>query len=388
MEGRKLLTLDDFRAEARRRLPKSVFDFVDGGASREQTLKDNKAAFSRWRIMPNLAVDTTGMSTAVSLLNKQSKLPIIVAPTGLAGMICPKGEIILAQQAKEAGVPFCLSTMSVASIEEIASAVPLGRHWFQIYPLRDSHLMDAFIARASDAGYEALCLSIDQPTHGRRLRDVRNGFTVPLRLTPKSLWDFASHPAWTLNALSNPVRFGNFSDKLGDIASAAQHINSLLDPSFTWKHIEKLRKRWPGKLVIKGLLSVADAKRAKNAGADAIVVSNHGGRQLDDVPAALDAMVAVAEAVGNQIEIIVDGGVRSGNDIIKSIGLGASACMLGRPVLFALAAGKDKAVKRMMDIINEELGNTMTLMGARTLLEVAREQVVRSDQVLHYVNST
>jgi len=386
MKAGKILTLDDLRARAKRQLPKAVFDFVDGGASRERTLRDNSEAFARWRIMPSLAVDTAGQSTAVQLLGRQSQLPLIIAPTGLAGMICPKGEIILARQAEAAGIPFCLSTMSVASIEEIKEAAPAGRLWFQIYPLRDSNLMDAFIDRAADAGYEALCLSVDQPTHGRRLRDARNGFTVPLRFTPKSFWDFASHPAWSLNALLNPVRFGNFPEKLGGVASAAQHINSLLDPSFTWNSIERLRKRWSGKLIIKGLLSAADAKLAQAAGADAIVVSNHGGRQLDDVPATLDALVAVAEAVGSKTEIIIDGGIRSGSDVIKALALGASACMIGRPSLFALAAEKDKGVQAMINIVRDELNNALTLMGARTLEDINREHVVPSGQPLHCKN--
>ena len=353
-----------------RKLPRAVFDFVDGGAANERTLRANADAFKHWCILPRLSVDTTGRSPAVTLLGEPSAMPVIIAPTGLAGLIRPQGDIILAKAAAAAGVPFCLSTMSVASLEDVTSAVPEGNNWFQLYPLRDAGLQDEFLDRAKTAGYRTLCISVDQPTHGRRLRDNRNNFTVPLRLTLRSFLDFATHPRWSLTALANPVRFGNFPQTSGDIGSAAQYVNSLFDSCSTWEKLERIRERWQGKLVIKGILVKEDADLACRIGADAIVISNHGGRQLDDVPPAAFTLPSVVDTVGGRAEVIIDGGVRTGNDLIKASALGARACMLGRPGLFGLAAAGAEGARRMLAILEDELNNAMTLMGTRTLGEL------------------
>lgn len=359
-------SITDLRLLARRRLPRSVFEFIDGGAGDECTLRANSADFGAWRLWPRVGVDVGQRIKAVQLLGKEAALPLILAPTGLAGFFWPKGEIAAARAAGAAGIPFCLSTNSVASLEEVAAAAPATERWFQLYMLKDKALMWALLDRAAAAGYGTLCLTLDLAVQGRRERDIRNAFTVPLRPRLRTLLDVACRPAWLAGLLRAPVRFGNFegSGPKQGFTSIAQHVATLFDPSADWTSIAAIRNHWKGPLVVKGVLHPDDARRAADLGAAAVVVSNHGGRQLDQVPSAVSALPGVAEALAGRAQVILDGGVRRGTDIIKAKALGADACMIGRALLWGLAAGGEAGATRSLSILRDELDNAMALLGA------------------------
>ncbi|MDO8279854.1 MAG: alpha-hydroxy acid oxidase [Burkholderiaceae bacterium] len=364
MKHRAIFSADQARLRARARLPRIVFDFVDGGATHERTLRDNEAAFARWQFMPRVAVDTSGLKIGATLLGHPCTLPLVISPTGLAGLLWPGGDIALARAAAEFGIPYCLSTMSVSSMEEVADAVPPASRWFQLYIVTDRALTDSLIDRAAASGYETLCLSLDQPGHGTRWRDMRNGWGVPLDMGPRNLLDFALHPRWSLRALANPIRFGNLDTGHRTGLQSARRATTTFDRSVTWDDVARVRRLWRGRLVIKGLLSADDAAQAQALGADAVVISNHGGRQLDDVPAPLDALLPIAERLRGKIELIVDGGVRTGSDIIKACALGATACMAGRPTLWGLAADGESGVADVLHALRSETDTAMCLLGA------------------------
>ena len=370
-------SIEDLRQLARRRLPRVVFDFIDGGAGNERTLRENQQAFDAWQLMPRVGVDVSGRSLATRIVGHDSSLPLILGPTGLAGLYWPGGEMAAAGAAKAAAIPFCLSTNSVASIEEVAAAVPGGDRWFQLYIMKDRGLTQALLERAAGAGYRVLCVTVDLPIQGKRDRDVRNAFTVPLRLRPGTILDVASRPRWLYGLLRSPVRFGNFEGaESKGFTSIAQHVGTLFDPSAGWDDIERIRKQWQGPVVIKGVLHPDDARRAVDIGCDAVIVSNHGGRQLDQVPASVAALPAIVEAVGGRVEVILDSGIRRGTDILKARALGASACMIGRAFLWGLASGGAAGVTRTIDILREELDNAMALLGQRRFVDVDHRALV------------
>ena len=358
-------SIADLRLLARRRLPRSIFEFIDGGAGDENTLADNVADFARLRLMPRVAVDVATRSTATTIAGHRSALPLVLAPTGLAGLFRPGGEMAAARAAKAAGISFCLSTNSVASIEEVAKAVPGVDRWFQLYFLKDERLMDRMLARAAGSGYRVLCLTVDLAVQGRRDRDVRNAFTVPLKPRLKTVAEVLARPAWLAGFLRAPVRFGNFAEDAPQqgFTSIAQHIARLCDASFDWNTIARLVAKWNGPVAIKGILDPDDARRALDVGASTIVVSNHGGRQLDYVPSAVAALPGVVEAVAGRAQIILDGGVRRGTDVIKAKALGADACMIGRPFLWGLAAAGEAGVARALAIFREEIDTALALLG-------------------------
>jgi isopentenyl diphosphate isomerase/L-lactate dehydrogenase-like FMN-dependent dehydrogenase len=372
----QVVSIAALRALAARRLPRAVFDFIDGAAADETTLRDNEAAFSEWLLLPRVAVDVSRRTLQADVVGRVSQMPLLLSPTGLAGFFWPGGEVAAAKAARAAGIPFCLSTNSVASLEEVAAAVPDGDLWFQLYFLKDRDLMTTMVRRAQQAGYRVLCITVDLPVQGRRERDVRNAFTVPLRPRLSTALDLLRRPKWLFGVLRSPPRFGNFQTVAGSgFTSVAQHVASLFDPSANWDDIIRLRQLWPGPVVLKGILHPDDARQAVEIGAAAIMVSNHGGRQLDHAPAALTALPAVVAAVDGRAQVILDGGVRRGTDIVVALALGASACSVARPFVWGLAAGGEQGVRRAIKILNDELDTAMALLGVASCRQVTADHL-------------
>ena len=373
----RAVSIADLRRLAARRLPRTVFDFIEGGATDEVTRRDNEAAFGDWMLVPRVAVDVSRRSTVTDIVGRPSRLPFLLAPTGLAGFFWPGGEIAAATAAAEAGIPFCLSTNSVASLETVAHAVPDSDRWFQLYILRDREWSDQLVRRAKQANYRVLCITVDLAVNGRRERDMRNGFTMPLRPRAATVLDVARRPRWLVGTLLSPPAFGNFerAGASASFTSVAQHVSSLFDPSVTWDDIARTRDLWGGPVVIKGIIHPDDADKAIAIGADAVMVSNHGGRQLDGVPAAITALPEIVSAVGGRAQVILDGGVRRATDILKSIALGASACSVGRSFLWGLCAAGQRGVRKSIDILGDELDNAMTLLGTPAIEDVSAAHV-------------
>jgi isopentenyl diphosphate isomerase/L-lactate dehydrogenase-like FMN-dependent dehydrogenase len=370
------LSIEDLRLLAKRRLPRAVFDFIDGGAGDEVTLRDNEAAFQNWVLLPRVAVDVSQRSMQTSIVGARCALPLMLAPTGLAGFYWPAGEVAAASAAATAGIPFCLSTNSVASVEDVARAVPEGERWFQLYFLKDRDWMHALVKRAKDAGYRVLCITVDLAVQGRRERDVRNAFTMPLRPRAATILDLARRPRWVAGVLLSPPGLGNFaSAERSRFTSVAQHVASLFDPSAAWDDVARLRDLWSGPVVIKGVLHPDDARKAVGIGAEAVMVSNHGGRQLDHVPAPISVLPEIVAAAGGRAEVILDGGVRRGTDILKALALGASACSIGRAFLWGLAAAGQEGVARSIAILRDELDNGMTLLGTARIEDISAAHV-------------
>lgn len=372
----RALSIADLRLLAARRLPRVVFDFIEGGAGDEITLRDNEAAFQDWQLVPRVAVDVSHRSTVTDVVGRRSELPFLLAPTGFAGFFWPSGEVAAASAAAAAGIPFCLSTNSVASLEVVAESVPDADRWFQLYVLKDRDWMNALVARAKTANYRVLCITVDLAVHGRRERDIRNAFTVPLRPRAATVFDLARRPRWLAGALLSPPRFGNFEGAApGGFTNVAQHVSSMFDPSVTWDDVARIRDLWQGPVVVKGVLHPDDAKRAVEIGASAVMVSNHGGRQLDQVPAPISVLPEIVSAVSGRAQVILDGGIRRGTDILKAVALGASSCSLGRAFLWGLCAGGQEGVRKTITILRDELDNAMTLLGTVRIEDVSAGHV-------------
>src|SRR3954451_3522073 len=373
----RALSIADLRLLAARRLPRAVFDFIDGGAGDEITLRDNEAAFNDWQLVPRVAVDVSHRrSTVADIVGRRSELPFLLAPTGFAGFFWPSGEIAAEIAAAAAGIPFCLSTNSVASLEVVAEAVPDAERWFQLYVLKDRDWMNALVARAKTANYRVLCITVDLAVHGRRERDIRNAFTVPLRPRAATVLDLARRPRWLAGALLSPPRFGNFEGAApGGFTSVAQHVSSMFDPSVTWDDVARIRDLWQGPVVVKGVLHPDDAKRAVEIGASAVMVSNHGGRQLDQVPAPISVLPEIVSAVSGRAQVILDGGIRRGTDILKALALGASSCSIVRACLWGLCAGGQEGVDKATAIMRDDLDDAMALLGATRIEDVSRRHV-------------
>ncbi|MFZ4515129.1 MAG: alpha-hydroxy acid oxidase [Acidimicrobiia bacterium] len=365
----RAFSIDALRDLARKKLPAMVFDFIDGGAEDEVTLRSNRNAFAQYSLEPRALVDVSARDTSVEVLGARLPTPLVLGPAGLAGVAWPGGERLVAQAANARGLPFVLSTAGSASIEEVAEAAP-GPRWFQLYLWRDRDVTKSLVARAINAGYDVLCLTVDVPMSGQRERDLRHGWTIPPNVTVRNAFEVATHPGWTRRVMLGPeVTFRNFLDMdlKKDYVSLGQIVNAQLNPSGTWDDMAWLRDMWPGKFILKGVLTGADAQRAADRGADGIVVSNHGGRQLDGVRSALDALPEVVAAVGTQVDVLLDGGIRRGTDVIKALSLGAKACMFARPYMYGLGAGGEAGVLRAIDILTAELHRTMTLVGCAEL---------------------
>lgn len=355
------------RRMASERLPRAVFDFFDGGAEDEVTLRRNRQAFDAIEFAPRVMVDVSQRRQDVAVLGKPARSPMIVAPTGLASLGWPRADVALARAAGEAGVPFVISTASSVRLEDIVRAAPHTRTWFQLYVYRDRALTRSLVQRARAAGCEALVLTADVPVFGQRERDVRNRLSVPLRPSARLLWDAVRCPRWTWGILRHGVpRLENFVDRaagLDNIGSLASYVAANTDASVSWQDLAALREAWPGPIVLKGVLSAADAQRAVQEGFDALAVSNHGGRQLDHAPAAIDVLPEIVAAVDGRAEVFVDGGVRRGSDVAKALCLGARAVMCGRATLFGVAAGGQAGAEHALQLLRSELDRTLGLLG-------------------------
>jgi L-lactate dehydrogenase (cytochrome) len=370
----------DLRAIAQRRLPRGVFDYIDGAAEDERTLAANSAAFAAVTFRPRVLRDVGQVDPSTTLIGRPLPLPLVLAPTGFTRIADPDGELAVARAAARAGLPYTLSTLSTRSIEEVAAA-SAGPRWFQVYVWRDRGLVKEMIGRAAAAGYEALVLTVDTAVLGRRERDVRRGFSLPPKIGLGTLVDGAVHPGWTWRFLrSEPIRFANVQESagVGDGTTAvtlSDYANTQFDPGLSWRDVEWMRSEWRGPLVLKGIQTVDDARLAAGAGVEAIALSNHGGRQLDSAPAPLDLVAPVADAVGDRLEIICDGGVRRGSDIVKAVALGARACMAGRAYLYGLGAAGERGVDHVLGLLDADVRRTMALVGASGVAELGRELV-------------
>jgi L-lactate dehydrogenase (cytochrome) len=368
--------IDDLQALARRRIPRAIYDYANGGAYDELTLKRNRTALDALEFRQRVMIDLSKRSLATRVLGVPWSMPVAIAPTGLTGLFHRDGEICGARAAAAAGVPFALSTMSICSIEDVAGATDLP-FWFQLYMMRDRGFNEELIARAAAAKCSALVLTLDLTVQGVRRRDVKNGLTVPPRLTLKNMLDMASRPRWALGMLTGKRRhFGNLEARMkdtGGLLTLSQWIGSQFDASITWKEIDWVRSRWPGKLIVKGVLDAEDARLACDAGVDALVVSNHGGRQLDGAPATITVLPEVVEAVAGRTEVLFDGGVRCGQDVLKALALGARACLIGKSFLYALAAMGEPGVRKALEILRSELDVSMALAGCIDVQKVSSD---------------
>ena len=371
--------IDDLRSLALRRLPSGVFNYIDGGAEDEVTMRANSAAFRRWNFAPRVLCDVSQVDTSTTLLGRRLPIPLVLAPAGFSRMPDPDGELAVARAAARAGLPYSLSTVATRSIEEVAAAAD-GCNWFQLYPLRDRELTRDLVRRAAGAGYQAMMPTVDMAVSGRRERDVRHGFTLPPQIGLGTILDGIRHPGWTWRFIrSEPIVFSNVigrsaADGTTPVA-LADFINTQFDPGFSWQDVAWLRDVWQGALVLKGIQTVADARIAADHGCDAIVLSNHGGRQLDGAPPALDLVAPVADAVGDRVAVICDGGVRRGGDIVKALALGAHACMAGRAYLYGLGAGGEAGVDYAIELLAEEMHRTMALIGCTSVAQISRAHV-------------
>ena len=371
----------ELRRLARRRLPRGVFGYIDGGAEDEVTMHANRAAYRRRRFAPRVLRDMSVVDTGTTLLGRPLSVPLVLAPTGFTRIAHSQGELAVARAAARAGLPYCLSTVSTRSIEEVAR-VSRGRLWFQLYMQRDRGLVKELIQRAAAAGYEVLMPTVDIAASGQRERDVRNGFTLPPKLELSTMIDGLRHPGWLWDFIrAEPITFANFSGRASADGSTpvalAEYIKSQFDPTVNWRDLDWLRTIWDGPLVIKGIQSVADARLAAERGCEAIVLSNHGGRQLDGAPTAVDLIAPVVDAVAGRTAVICDGGVRRGGDIVKALALGAAACMAGRPYLYGLGAGGEAGVDYAIELLTEEVRRTMTLIGCTAVGELSRDYLMR-----------
>lgn len=377
-------TVEDLRRIAKRRLPRGVFDYIDGGAEDELTMAANSHAYRRLTFSPRVLRDVSEVNVSSSLLGRPLAYPLVLAPTGFTRIADPQGELAVARAAKRARLPYALSTLGTRSIEEVAD-VGSDRLWFQVYTWKDRDLVADLVKRAANSGYEALCLTVDTAVLGRRERDVRRGFTLPPKIGLSTLLDGIAHPGWSWSFMtSEPIVFANVAGNTAvgdgtDAISLAEYVGDQFDPALSWDDVDWFRDRWDGPLVLKGIQSVEDAKIAADRGVDAIAISNHGGRQLDSAPATLDLLPSIADVVGDRIEIICDGGVRRGSDIVKAVALGADAVMVGRPYLYGLGAAGEAGVDHVLSNLRSEMERTMALIGCTTLDGLGPEYVRRAD---------
>jgi L-lactate dehydrogenase (cytochrome) len=365
-----ILNIEDLRELAKRRIPRAIFDYADGGSYDERTIRRNAADLDAMTFRQRVMVDVSKISLATTFMGSPVSMPLGIGPTGLAGLFHADGEILGARAAAACGIPFCLSTMSICSIEDVRAATPQP-FWFQQYLMRDRGFNQELIDRAAAAHCSALMLTLDLQVIGERRRDPRNGLTIPPRLTLRNAWDVATKPAWALGVLFGKRRtFGNLVGRIGGssgINTLAEWIATQFDPSANWRDVEWVRSRWPGKLILKGVLDAEDARLGVAAGADAIVVSNHGGRQLDGAASSISVLSEIVDAVAGRCEVMFDGGVRSGQDIAKALALGARGALIGKSFLYALSAAGEAGVTKAIEIMRNELRVTLALTGTSTV---------------------
>ncbi len=369
----KAATIADLRSTAKRRVPRAAFDYTDGAAEGEISLRRARRMFQTLEFSPSVLHDVSAPDTSTTILGRPAAAPFSFAPTGFTRLMHHEGERAVVRVAERHGIAYALSTMATTSIEDVAAAGPAARKWFQLYVWKDRAAGEELLSRARAAGFEALMLTVDVPVAGHRLRDVRNGFSIPPTLTVKTLADIAMHPAWWANLLSTPpLRFASLD---GWDRTIAELIDELFDPTMTMADLEWLRHRWDGPLIIKGIQSVAEATRMADAGADAIVLSNHGGRQLDRAPVPLSLVAEAVDTVGDRTEIWMDTGVMNGADIVAAVALGARNVLVGRAYLYGLMAGGEAGVERATVILLREMRRTMQLLGVRSIGELDRRHV-------------
>jgi L-lactate dehydrogenase (cytochrome) len=366
-------SIRDLRVLARRRAPRAVFDYTDGAAGDEISLRRSRASYARVEFLPQALRDVSSVDTSTTILGQRSAAPLVFAPTGFTRMMHTEGEPAVARVAAGVGIPYALSTMGTTSVEQLAAAVPEGRLWFQLYLWRDRQASRNLIERAREAAYEALVLTVDTPVAGRRLRDDRNGLTIPPTLSARTFVDGALHPAWWFDLLTTEtLEFASLNRFEGTVAEL---VAKMFDPSATLDDLSWLRSAWPGPLVVKGILTIADALAVVDAGADAVVVSNHGGRQLDRAPTPLEVLPGIVDAVGDRAEVYVDGGILSGSDIVAALAFGARAALVGRAYLYGLMAGGERGVQRTVDILQAEVASTLALLGTSRVGDLCRDHV-------------
>ena len=370
----------DLRALARRRVPRAFFEYADRGSYDESTLHENRAALARLRLRQRVMIDVDDRSLATEIVGQPVSMPLAIAPTGLTGLQHGSGEIHGARAAARAGIPFCLSTMSICSIEQVRAATDTP-FWFQVYVMRDRGFTRELIRRAREAGCPALMLTADLTVQGQRHREIKNGLAVPPKVTLRNLFDIASKPRWAWNVLRAPSRsFGNLEGRIGgadSLTTLAQWIANQFDPTLSWQDLEWIRELWPGKLIVKGIMDAEDARLAAEHGVDAIVVSNHGGRQLDGAPATIDVLPQIVDAVGGRIEVLFDSGITSGQDLLKALALGARAGLIGKAFLYGLGAKGEAGVTQAIEIIRRELSVTMALTGQRDARSISPDVLLR-----------
>ena len=368
---KKYHSISDLRLASRRRIPKVIFDYLDGGAEDEISLYRNTEGFSAIELVPRVLVDVSEIDLTTTILGQQVSLPLILSPTGMSRLFHHQGELAVIPAAARAGIIYSLSSVASYDIETAARAADCPK-WFQIYVWKDRAVIKDFIQRCRESGYHALCLTVDLPALGKRERDLRNGMTLPPRFGLGTIVEAAMHPAWCWHYLTKPApelaNIANMPGKgLDTVTTQAQHVNQQLDASVTWDDMAWMIEQWGGPFAIKGVLSPEDAKMAVETGVSGIIVSNHGGRQLDHAPAPIDVLPAIVEAVGDRAEVILDGGIRRGTDVIKALALGARACMMGRTYLYGLGAGGEAGVNRALEILQAEILTTMKLIGCTSI---------------------
>ena len=371
--------IEDLRQLARRKVPRAFFDYAEAGSYNEETLRANRADLEAVKLRQRILVDVSSRSLATTIVGQKVSAPFVLAPVGLLGMQHGNGEILSAQAANEAGIPFTLSTMSIGSIEDVAEATRKP-FWFQLYVIKDRSFSKNILARAAAAKCNALVLTVDLQVLGQRHRDIKNGMTVPPEIRVKNIIDVATKPAWAWSILNGKRKtFGNLAGHvkgMDNVNSLGTWIQSQFDPALNWKDVEWIKSIWPGKLILKGILDADDAKTAVKLGADAIVVSNHGGRQLDGAPSSISALPGVADAVGSDTEVLFDGGVRTGADALRALALGARACLIGRAYVYGLGACGQAGVAKAIDILEKELSVTMALTGTNSIADIGGHVLV------------
>lgn len=371
--------ISDLRDLAKRRVPRAFFEYADSGSYNEETLRANRSDLEAIKLRQRILIDVDKRDLSTTIVGQKASLPIALAPIGLCGMQHGDGEILAAKAANEAGIPFCLSTMSVCSIEQVAEAT--GKpFWFQVYVIRDRAFIEDLIRRAKAAKCSALVLTLDLQILGQRHRDVKNGLTVPPEIKLSNIVDIATKPRWAWSIINGKSKtFGNLAGHvkgMENVNSLAEWTASQFDPTLNWKDVAWVRKLWPGKLILKGIMDVEDAKLAAKSGADAIIVSNHGGRQLDGAASSISMLPQIVDAVGRDIEVMFDGGVRSGQDIMRALALGAKSCMIGRAYVYGLGAAGQAGVTKAIDILRKELDVTMALCGVSKVSEIGPQVIV------------
>ncbi len=370
-----ITTIEDLRVLAEKRVPRMFYDYADSGSWTESTYRANESDFQKIKLRQRVAVNMENRSTASTMVGQKVAMPVAIAPTGLTGMQHADGEILAARAAQKFGVPFTLSTMSICSIEDVAEHAGQG-FWFQLYVMKDKGFIERLIDRAKAANCGALVLTLDLQILGQRHKDLKNGLSAPPKLTIKNMINIATKPRWALGMLGTPRRqFGNIVGHVtgvADMSSLSSWTASQFDPALNWGDVEWIKKRWGGKLILKGIMDAEDARLAVNSGADALIVSNHGGRQLDGAPSSIAALPHIAEAVGKNIEVWMDGGIRSGQDVLKARALGAQGTLIGRSFLYGLGAFGEAGVTRALQIIQKELDITMAFCGHTNINNVDR----------------